>query len=69
MKTGQNVRITYKLPIILNEVKLHALTTSGTVTLRHLQVIQHQDQTTNLTRQIMEGKGRLGGVTFDVLPE
>ncbi|MFT5122217.1 MAG: hypothetical protein ACI97B_000845 [Verrucomicrobiales bacterium] len=68
LEPGQAVRMAYKLPIILDEVELRLSTQAGALTLRDLQVIQHQDQAINLTKQIMEGKRHSGGVRFDVLP-
>ena len=68
LHSGQQVRVVYKLPLLLEEVSLGIRSSSGPL-IRNLSVYKHQDQTINLAREIMEGRRHQGGVTFDCLPE
>jgi hypothetical protein len=69
LTAGQNVRVVYKLPLVLAEVSLQIFTTGGEAEISDLIVIRHQDQAINLTTGIMAGKRHQGGVSFDVLAE
>ncbi len=65
---GQHIRVVYKLPLVLEEVSLGIAAPAGTARIKGLSVFQHQDQTINLAKNIMEGQRHQGGVSFDCLP-
>lgn len=66
---GQQVRVIYRVPLILDEVAFTLATAKGVASITDVSVVRHQDQAINLTRRIMQGKRHQGGVMFDVLPE
>ncbi len=67
---GQQIRVVYKIPVILEDVlEVSISTDQGTAKLSQIRVIQHQDQAINLTKGIMSGQRHRGGVTFDILQE
>jgi hypothetical protein len=59
----------HKVPLILEQLSLELVSTSGAGIIENLKVIRHQDQAINLTRNLMEGRRHQGGVTFALLPE
>ena len=68
LEEGQEVRVVHKVPLILEQLSLELVSTSGAGTIENLKVIRHQDQAINLTRNLMEGRRHQGGVTFALLP-
>ncbi|MCP4096698.1 MAG: hypothetical protein GY748_10690 [Planctomycetaceae bacterium] len=57
------------MPLILEQLSLELVSTSGAGAIENLKVIRHQDQAINLTRNLMEGRRHQGGVTFALIPE
>ena len=67
MEAGQQVRLVYKIPLLMDEIRLSA-STPKKIEIKDLLVVHHQDQVINLARKIMTGKRHRGGVTFACLP-
>ena len=68
IKAGQQVRLVYKIPLLMDEIKL--LASSGkNITIEDLLVVHHQDQVINLAKKVMTGKRHQGGITFACLPQ
>jgi len=67
LKGGRAVRITYKFPVIMDEIAFAIVSPGGDVALENLQVYRHQDMAANLTKRIPLGERHKGGVTFDVI--
>ena len=65
---SQQVRVVYKLPLLLEEVSLGISSPGGNAHIHGLSIYKHQDQVVNLAKKIMEGQRHQGGVTFDWLP-
>lgn len=68
IKAGQQVRLVYKIPLLMNEIKLLA-SSNKNIIIEDLLVVHHQDQVINLAKKIMTGKRHQGGVTFTCLPQ
>ena len=68
IKAGQQVRLVYKIPLLMNEIKLLA-SSNKNIIIEDLLVVHHQDQVINLAKKIMTGKRHQGGVTFACLPQ
>ena len=68
IKGGQQVRLVYKIPLLMNEIKLLA-SSNKNIIIEDLLVVHHQDQVINLAKKIMTGKRHQGGVTFTCLPQ
>ena len=68
LKTGQKVRLVYKIPILMDEVKL-SISSAQDIEIENILVIHHQDEVVNLAHKVMTGKRHQGGVTFDCLPQ
>jgi len=68
LKAGQQVRLVYKIPLLMNEIKLLA-SSDKNIEIEDLLVVHHQDQVINLAKKIMTGKRHQGGVTFACLPQ
>ena len=68
LNPGQQVRVVYKLPLLLDEVSLGISSPGGSACIHGLSIYKHQDQVVNLAKKIMEGQRHQGGVTFDWLP-
>ena len=68
LKTGQKVRLVYKIPIHMDEVKL-SISSVQDIEIENILVIHHQDEVVNLAHKVMTGKRHQGGVTFDCLPQ
>ena len=67
IEAGQQVRLVYKIPLLMDEIKLLA-STGQKINIEDLLVVHHQDQVINLAKKIMTGKRHQGGVTFACLP-
>ena len=67
IKAGQQIRLVYKIPLLMDEIKLLA-SADKNIEVEDLLVVHHQDQVINLAKKIMTGKRHQGGVTFDCLP-
>jgi hypothetical protein len=68
IKAGQQVRLVYKIPLLMDEIKLLA-STDKNIEIEDFLVVHHQDQVINLAKKIMTGKRHQGGVTFAYLPQ
>jgi hypothetical protein len=68
IEAGQQVRLVYKIPLLMDEIKLLA-STDKNIEIEDLLVVHHQDQVINLAKKIMTGKRHRGGVTFACLPQ
>ena len=68
IKAGQQVRLVYKIPLLMDEIKLLA-SSDKNIIIEDLLVVHHQDQVINLAKKIMTGKRHQGGVTFACLPQ
>ena len=68
LKGGQQVRLVYKIPLLMDEIKLLA-SSDKNIIIEDLLVVHHQDQVINLAKKIMTGKRHQGGVTFACLPQ
>ena len=68
IKGGQQVRLVYKIPLLMDEIKLLA-SSDKNIIIEDLLVVHHQDQVINLAKKIMTGKRHQGGVTFACLPQ
>jgi hypothetical protein len=69
LKSGQNVRITYKVPLILSNVSLTVSTMRGSVALKDLRVYHEQDMALSTTLEIKKGIRHKSGVSFDLIEE
>ena len=68
LKGGQQIRLVYKIPLLMDEIKLLA-SSDKNIIIEDLLVVHHQDQVINLAKKIMTGKRHQGGVTFACLPQ
>ena len=68
LKAEQQVRLVYKIPLLMDEIKLLA-SSDKNIIIEDLLVVHHQDQVINLAKKIMTGKRHQGGVTFACLPQ
>ena len=68
LKAGQQVRLVYKIPLLMDEIKLLA-SSDKNIVIEDLLVVHHQDQVINLAKKIMTGKRHQGGLTFACLPQ
>jgi hypothetical protein len=68
IEAGQQFRLVYKIPLLMEEIKLLA-SSDKYITIEDLLVVHHQDQVINLAKKIMTGKRHQGGVTFACLPQ
>jgi hypothetical protein len=68
IKAGQQVRLVYKIPLLMDEIKLLA-SSDKNIEIKDLLVVHHQDQVINLAKKIMTGKRHQGGITFACLPQ
>ena len=68
IEAGQQVRLVYKIPLLMDEIKLLA-SSDKNIIIEDLLVVHHQDQVINLAKKIMTGKRHQGGITFACLPQ
>ena len=68
VQAGQQIRLVYKIPLLMKDIKLLA-SSDKNIEIEELLVVHHQDQVINLAKKIMTGQRHRGGVSFACLPD
>ena len=68
VQAGQQIRLVYKIPLLIKDIKLLA-SSDKNIEIEELLVVHHQDQVINLAKKIMTGQRHRGGVSFACLPD